>query len=273
MSFEDKRRRMRITREIQGGKQYGYNSQYQANSTQINKYNEMSTFPPLINSGERKIIKEWKKDTGKETMIISFVSDPIGSNFYSSLIQNMTVKLDQLNHDYLIRQYPQDREYFQNCCFKPVYIQSIMEEYLKNVVWIDIDTNLKSSLEPFFNIDRDFDVGLATYTGDINGFVASPIFIRNTEYGLKMVKMWAEHCTEKVEMGIPELDHDALKHSIIPQLRDYIRIKLSNSDFHSGHVLENVNSTVPNKRVIMDILRDVNQHRPFNYSNKDFIIV
>ena len=270
MSFEDKRRRMRITREIQNGKNPVYN---QTILLQINKDNKMSTFHPLIDSVKREIIKEYKKDTGKETIIISFVSDPIGSNFYSSLMQNMIVKLDQLGHDYLIRQYPQDREYFQNCCFKPVFIQSIMREYQKNVVWIDIDTNLKSSLEPFFNIDKDFDIGLATYTGDINGFVASPIFIRNTEYGLKMIKMWAEHCTGKVEEGIPELDHDALKHSIIPQLRGSIRIKLSNSDFHSGHVLENVNSTAPNKRMVMDILRDVNRHRPFNYTNKDFIIV
>lgn len=243
------------------------------NIPSINKENKMCTLAPLINSRNREMIKEWSKDSGKDTMIISFASDPIGSNFYSSLIQNMVHKLEHLGHDYLIRQYPQDREYFQNCCFKPVFIQKIMEQYQKNVVWIDIDTNLKASLESFYTSPADFDIGLASYSGDINGFVASPVFIRNSEYGLKAVKMWADHCTEKIESGQPELDHDALKHSIIPLLKDNIRIKLSNSDFHSGHVLENVNSSAPNKRMVMDLLKDINHYRPFNYTNKDFIIV
>lgn len=243
------------------------------NMAQINNENKMNSLAPLINSRNRKISKEWKRDTGKETMIISFASDPIGSNFYTSLMQNMVSKLDYLGHDYLIRNYPQDREYFQNCCFKPVFIQKVMEQYGRNIVWIDIDTNLKTSLEPFYNSSESFDIGLATYTGDINGFVASPIFIRNSENGLDLVKKWADHCTEMVEMGQPELDHDALKHTIIPRLKNSIRIKLSDSNFHFGSVLENVNSIAPNKKMIMNLLRDINHHRPFNYTNKDFIIV
>jgi hypothetical protein len=229
-------------------------------------------FSPLKPHRQREIVKQWENITGKSVIFISFVSDPIGSNFYSSRVPSLLSKLVDLGYDYIIRQYPSDRHYFQNCCFKPVFIKEIMEKYDKNLVWIDGDTNLKKSLD-LFTLDQDYDVGLVSYTHDISSFVASPIFFRNTPQSKALIESWESHCTSQIENGICELDHDAIKHSIIPQFRSSLRIKLNNKDYHNGEVLENVNSDVPEKRRVLQEMVPINARRPFNLTNKDFIIV
>lgn len=234
--------------------------------------NTENLFSPLKNSKNREPIKQWENITGKSVIFITFVSDPIGSNFYSARIPSLLSKLVDLGYDYIVRQYPSDRHYFQNCCFKPVFIKEIMEKYDKNLVWIDGDTNLKKSLD-LFTIDHDYDVGLVSYTHDISSFVASPIFFRNTEQSKALIESWEAHCTSKIESGICELDHDAIKHSIIPQFKESLRIKLNNNDYHRGEVLENVNSDVPEKRRVLEAMVPINSIRPFTLTNKDFIIV
>lgn len=274
MNFE-RRRRLKISGEI-ASKNRGsipIHQELGIPNIPVNKNRAVSCFPPLKNSRNRNIVNEWGKIHDDGPIVISFISDPVGSNFYSSRINELVKKIDFFGLNYLIRQYESDRDYFQNCCFKPAFIQEIMEKFQRDVVWIDGDTHLKDTLISFFNSTQEFDLGLVSYSDDISGFVASPIFVRNTEESIKFIASWAEHCTEKVETGHPELDHDAIKHSIIPQFRTTLKIKLSGSDFHSGRVLENVNSEAPNKKLVMDMMRDVNQYRPFNYSNKDFIII
>jgi hypothetical protein len=229
-------------------------------------------FSPLKPHRQREVVKQWENVTGKSVIFITFVSDPIGSNFYSSRVPSLLSKLVDLGYDYIVRQYPSDRHYFQNCCFKPVFIKEIMEKYDKNLVWIDGDTNLKKSLD-LFTLDQDYDVGLVSYTHDISSFVASPIFFRNTPQSKALIESWESHCTSKIENGVCELDHDAIKHSIIPQFRSSLRIKLSNNDYHNGEVLENVNSDVPEKRRVLQEMVPINARRPFNLTNKDFIIV
>ena len=229
-------------------------------------------FSPLKNARHREPIKQWENLTGSSVIFITFVSDPIGSNFYSARIPSLLSKLIDLGYDYIVRQYPSDRHYFQNCCFKPVFIKEIMEKYDKDLVWIDGDTNLKKSLD-LFTVDQDYDVGLVSYTHDISSFVASPIFFRNTEQSKALIESWESHCTSKIESGICELDHDAIKHSIIPQFKGSLRIKLSNNDYHRGEVLENVNSDVPEKRRVLEAMVPINSIRPFTLTNKDFIIV
>jgi hypothetical protein len=229
-------------------------------------------FSPLENSRKREPLKEWKKITDSNTIFITFISDPIGSNFYSSRIPSLLAKLVDLGYDYIVRQYPSDRHYFQNCCFKPVFIKEIIEKYDKNIVWIDGDTHIKKCLG-LFTLDGDYDIGLVSYTGDISSFVASPIFFRNTLQSKALIDAWEKHCTLKIENGICELDHDAIKHSIIPQFKDVLKIKLNDGNYHRGDIIENVNSSVPEKRIVIQEMASINSKRPFNLTNKDFNIV
>ena len=234
---------------------------------------DMNVFRPIDNPGERNYIREWKNITDSKTIFISFVSDPIDSDFYSAKIPGVVQKLSEFGYDYLIRQYPKDRNYHQNCCFKPAFINSIMEEFDKNLVWIDADTILKKSL-PLFSDETDkFDIGLVSHNGSIDGFFASPLLLKNTKETKELICSWDDHCTEKIKNGICELDHDALKHSILPLFKEKIRIKLFSNEYNQGDVLENVNSKVPLKNQVHIYMNKINAQRPFTYTNKDFKII
>jgi len=243
-------------------------------NNQINKKDASEElFKPFKNSRERKIVKKWEKITGKDDVIISFVSDPIGSNFYSEKFTELVNKVDSLGYDYIFCHYESDRNYFQNCCYKPYFIQSMLNSTKKNVLWIDGDTFLKTNLSQLTDKNKSFDLGLVSYSNSMDCFVASPVYFSNTEVTNLIVNQWESHCTGRVERGECELDHDALKHSILPYYRDRVRINLCGSNLHKGENLENVNSDVPNKREILLKMRAVNMNRPFpgNVTNYNLV--
>jgi hypothetical protein len=225
---------------------------------------------------ERTEINKWERITGKDTIFISFISNPIGSNFYTECAKNLINSLSDLGYDYCVVEFPSDRNYYQNCCFKPTFIENKIKEFNKNVVWIDIDTELKRSMDQFINVEKDFDIGLVTYNNDMSGIVASPLFIRNTPMCTDLIKKWSDHCLEKLELGFCELDHDALKHVVLPLFRSTIKIKLNwdnDNSMHKGSIINNVNSDTPLKNLILAEMRIINRHRPCNYRNNDYIII
>jgi hypothetical protein len=237
--------------------------------------NGQGIFSPLLKS-DRKIINQWKRIRDNEDIVISFVSDPPGTTFYSDKIVELTEKIRELGYDYIITHFENDREYHQNCCFKPQYIYEKITETEKNIIWIDGDTNLKKDLQNFNNKTENYDIGLVTYTGNINGFVASPIYVRNTNNSLDLLKDWMDHCSMEIAEGRCELDHDALKHTIIPRKRENLKIKLNwspSNDLHKGLILENVNSDVPHKRIILRKMEKINSKRPFILNDSDFNII
>ena len=99
----------------------------------------------------------------KETIFICFISDPPESNFYTTRILSLIDKINSLGYDYIIHNYKSDRNYFQNCCYKPLFINNILKETGKNLVWIDGDTNLKNDIGDFISTGSEFDLGLVTY--------------------------------------------------------------------------------------------------------------
>jgi hypothetical protein len=236
----------------------------------------VNIFNPILDSENRKEINKWEKITDKGEIFISFVSDPPGSDFYSSRAEILVNTLNNLGYDYCVVHFENDRNYYQNCCFKPSFILKKMREFNKDIVWIDGDTYIKRSMEEFIKKDKDFDIGLVTYNKDMTGFVASPLFLRNTEITLELIEKWSNHCKEKVESGICELDHDAIKHVILPSFREKIRIRLNwdeNNNFHNGDIINNVNSNVPFKNEILARMVLINRNRPCNYTKQDYIII
>lgn len=230
-------------------------------------------FNPLKNSRERKIIERKERLTGKDDVVISFISDPVGSNFYTQKFDSLTRKVHDLEYDYIFCKYESDRNYFQNCCFKPYFIQSFIRQTGKNVLWLDGDTILKSDLDQLMNKSKSFDLGLVSYSSSMDSFVASPIYFRNTETSNLIIDRWEIHCTSKVENGECELDHDALKHSILPYYMESVKINLCGINMHKGENLENVNSEVPFKREILLKMRAVNMNRPFPGNITNYHIV
>lgn len=239
-----------------------------------------STEEPLFSKfsdfENRKVLNKWERITGKSNVIISFVSDPKGSTFYSSRVSSLVNTINNLGYDYIIVHYDSDRNYHENCCYKPLFIKNLLEKTQKNLIWIDGDTNLKKNIDPFINEDKDFDLGLVTYNNSVTGFLASPLFLRCTETTKDLLKDWSNHCRKEIESGRCELDHDALKHTILPLYKDRIRICLNwnkENDLHNGSILENVDSKVPSKGEIIRKITEINKLRPFVLTNQDFKIV
>ena len=230
-------------------------------------------FDPFKNPRERKEIERKERLTGKDDIVISFISDPVGSNFYTQKFDDLVRKVDSLGYDYIFYKYDSDRNYFQNCCYKPYFIQKMIRETCKNVLWLDGDTILKSDLDQLMNKSKSFDLGLVSYSSSMDCFVASPIYFVNTEVSNLIIDRWENHCTSHVENGQCELDHDALKHSILPYYRDRVKINLCGSQMHKGEKLENVNSEVPFKREILLKMRSVNMNRPFPGNVTNYNIV
>ena len=262
-----------IVRIFSGDTEAKKEKENKKNEEEDNNILDMNLFRPIENPRERAHIKEWKNINDKETIFVSFISDPIDSDFYSSKIEGLVKKLDEFGYDYLIRQYPRDRNYHQNCCFKPSFIRSVIEEFDKNIVWIDADTNLKKELKLFSGEDEEFDLGLVSHNGSIDGFFASPLLLKNTKSTRELIESWDDHCTEKIKSGECELDHDALKHEVIGKHRKSLKIRLFDNQYNQGDVLENVNSRVPLKNQVHIYMNRINAKRPFNYTNKDFNII
>lgn len=253
-------------------------SNNRANNEHIENKEDMifNIFNPITDSENRKEINKWERITDRDVIFLSFLSDPPGSDFYSSRAEVLVSSLDSLGYDYCVVHFENDRNYYQNCCFKPSFILKKMKEFNKDTVWLDVDTHLKKDMNGFIKKDQDYDIGLVTYNKDMTGFVASPLFLRNTNITLDLIEKWSNHCKEKIESGICELDHDAIKHEILPLFRDKIRIRLNwddNNDLHNGDILSNVNSNVPFKREILERMVSINRNRPCNYTKKDYIII
>jgi hypothetical protein len=247
-------------------------------NTQINKNekNELimdGLFIPFKNPREREILEKKERLTNKDDIVISFISDPVGSNFYTQRFEELIQKVVSLGYDYIFYKYESDRNYFQNCCFKPYFIHKIIKETGKNVIWLDGDTILKSDLDQLINKDKSFDLGLVSYSSSMDCFVASPIYFVNTEITNSIVDQWEKHCTSKVEIGECELDHDALKHEILPYYRESVKINLCGLNLHRGENIENVNSDVPFKNAILLKMRSVNMNRPFPTGETNYNIV
>jgi hypothetical protein len=230
-------------------------------------------FSPFKNPRERKTLEKKEKLTGKDDIVISFISDPVGSNFYTSKFEQLVSKVDSLGYDYIFYKYESDRNYFQNCCFKPYFIQKMIRETGKNVLWLDGDTILKSDLDQLMNKNKSFDLGLVSYSSSMDCFVASPIYFVNSEVTNSIIDRWEKHCSTKVEMGECELDHDALKHAVLPYYIETVKINLCGIHLHKGENLENVNSEVPFKREILLKMRSVNMNRPFPGNVTNYNIV
>jgi hypothetical protein len=246
-----------------------------SNKNEIGKEEKMNEdlFYPIKNSRERKIIERKERLTGKDDIVISFISDPVGSNFYSEKFRTLLDKVDQLGLDYIFCKYESDRNYYQNCCYKPYFIKTLIKETGKNVIWVDGDTILKNGFSSLNRKDKEFDMGLVSYTGSMDSFVASPVYFKNTEVSNTIIDHWENHCTSRIENGECELDHDALKHSILPHYRDRVRINLCGIELHKGENVENVNSDVPYKRDILIKMRSVNMNRTFPGNVTNYNIV
>ena len=198
-----------------------------------------------------------------KTRIISFYSDFEQNKYYETRANLLKQKCIHFNILHDIVNLESRGSYMLNCLMKPKFIKNMMEKYKEPLIWIDCDTELRQPFSIFDNVEED--IGFATHTGTVEGIKASPIYFNYNKNFNFIIDAWIEQCENGLLNNNYELDHDALKHSVIPKIHDKIKIfliKENYNDYCNGRYINNGNSVVNGKREVHKMMAIINKERP-----------
>jgi len=230
---------------------------------------EPSITDPTI-AKEIKLVKSSRKLTNLSKMtplIISFHSDSNNRNYYLNFAEKLKRQCSQfsIKHD-IVKKEPIG-DYSSNCLMKPQFILEKLIEYKKPLIWMDCDTTFKEPFAEFNEIGED--LAMATHSGDMTGIKASPIFFNYTVGAFKVIREWVIHSSCALAKGIVELDHDAIKHYVIPKLESEFSVKLLSDnwmDFVHGRYIDNGNSNMPEKGEVFRKVNSLTDNQRWNIS-------
>lgn len=195
--------------------------------------------------------------------LISFYSDIDRNKYYSKSAYLLKMACEKNNIDYDIVELPSLGSYMLNCLRKPKFIKDMMNKHKCNLIWMDCDTELRDSFSVFDDIEHD--IGFASHTGNIQGIKASPVYFKYGEKFNYIIDYWIQECENGLRINKYELDHDALKHSVIPKIHKEIKIFIIEKDYRdycNGKIIMNRNSTVVGKLDVHRRMSEINKKRP-----------
>tara|TARA_B100001093_G_scaffold88967_2_gene80971 strand:- start:940 stop:1449 length:510 start_codon:yes stop_codon:yes gene_type:complete len=120
--------------------------------------------------------------------VITFYSDPPGSDYYSKHAKSWVSNVESYNLDYHIEKLSPNK-YWENTRRKPQYILDCLEKFKETVLWVDVDTVFKSYVpyksHPFITLARQ----------DFPGrMYSSCLHFEYCEKSLELIKIWNELC-------------------------------------------------------------------------------
>lgn len=180
--------------------------------------------------------------------IYSYYADFQSNNYYKNHADNLIKKCKKFGVTYNISERTSRGSYGANCLMKPEFILEKLKESKSPLIWMDCDTDFKFPFSEFNLVAED--LGMATHSGNLTGIKASPLFFNYSSGAFKIVREWLVHCRAAFVKDIPELDHDALKHYVLPKLKGEYSIYLLSknwNDFVHGKYIVNGNSRVDGK--------------------------
>jgi hypothetical protein len=123
--------------------------------------------------------------------VISFYSEPEpNSTYYTRYAKRFIEACERLNIDYHVEKLQGKGNYFKNCKMKPSFIQSCVNKFNTPVLWIDIDSDIKSV--PV--IDTSLDFAAVEKTNCAHPIYAHCLFFNTTQNGLRLLNTWKEIC-------------------------------------------------------------------------------
>lgn len=231
----------------------------------------------LTKTPDFQFLSKIRKTTEKKSLsplLISYYSDFRTDGYYRAFAMQLIKKCEEFKINFDISELSPRGGYTANCLMKPEFILDKMMTYKRDVLWMDCDTDFREPFSEFNNLFQD--IGLATHSGDMNGIQASPVFLNYTEGAFKIVREWIVHCNSAFEKGIPELDHDALKHYVLEKLNGQYSIFLLSDnwlDFVNGKYINNGNSEIPGKDKIHQAVQSLTHQARWNLSKSVKTIV
>lgn len=206
--------------------------------------------------------------------LISFYT---GDQYYRNKALDLKKRCHSLDIDIEISEVNNLCEYWKNTLHKPIFIYQKMLEKRKDLIWIDVDTEIFSRHDSMFTWESD--LYFASHTGELDGIKASPIGFKFNEICLQFLETWKKSCENKISSGDVDFDHDVLKYDILPRFKGKISLQIMRGDleakeFTDGSIINNGNSRVHGKaQQTRDVLRkNISRDSVFNSLKKeDFI--
>lgn len=183
-----------------------------------------------------------------DPMIISYYSDFSDNKYYENFANILKEKCKNFGLTHSIEELQSRGNYGVNCLMKPEFILDKIKQYKKPLIWMDCDTDFREPFPHFNGVKQD--IGMATHSGEIDGIKASPLYFNYTKGSFRIIREWVVHCRACYDLGIVELDHDALKHYVLDALKGtYSTYLLTDNwnDFVHGRYIWNGNSRVDGK--------------------------
>lgn len=193
-------------------------------------------------------IKETESLNLMTPTIISYYADFSDNKYYENYAHALIERCKKFGVVYDVSELESRGDYGVNCLMKPEFILGKIKESRKPLIWMDCDTDFREPFSHFNGVQED--IGMATHSGELNGIKASPLYFNYTKGAFRIIREWVIHCRACYDLGIVELDHDALKHYVLEFLKGaYTPFLLTDNwnDFVHGRYIWNGNSRVDGK--------------------------
>ncbi len=138
--------------------------------------------------------------------VITFYSDPPGSNYYSKHAETWVSNVESYGLDYHIEKLDSN-DYWVNTRRKPQYILDCLEKFKETVLWVDVDTIFKT-YKPY--ISHPF-IALKQNTSQL---YSSCLHFEYCEETINFLQTWRDLCIENANDVSPQGDHHYLYKAI-----------------------------------------------------------
>jgi len=184
-----------------------------------------------------------------------FISFYSGDIYYENCSKFLYNKCKSLGIEIEIERSGGYSEYWKNTLHKPSFIYDKINLLKRDLIWIDVDTNISEYHDVFKKWDSD--ILFASHTGDLQGIKASPLCIKYNERSLRFLESLKNTCLEKIRTNDVDFDHDVLKYDILPKFKGKLWVDIMkgegfiNEDFSDGKIISNGISKVRDKGIYM----------------------
>lgn len=179
-----------------------------------------------------------------QTEVISFYSDIDGKTYYSDHAKRLHEQLLRLSIPHDIRQKDSLGSYQKNCLSKPQFIYQMLIQKQKPIIWLDIDSDVRKSLNVFDQFRGNADLAVACSINKLHAAKASPIYLDFNSKVLEFLQHWTFMARQMANNG-QWFDHEALigiLHSFYQ--KDGFKMKFVGPEYCVWPGQENENSVI-----------------------------
>ncbi len=152
----------------------------------------------------------------KDVVLVSFYADYDETERYKIAAEELGRKLKKWRIPFSFDKVNDLGGYRKNSLYKPQFIYDKFIKLNRTVIWIDCDTTPPSP-EALYKIAKHPSPFCAiSESGEEDKMMGGLLKFENENNSQMLLNLWRLYCNHASDNNIPELDHDALKHAVLP---------------------------------------------------------